>query len=152
MMPNGNLICLIVSMRVHAQCIMYSKRVLQAELSMASNQHPLPTVTVGDCSFQDCPGLPRYRYLCRRGGDEVCHISVGDVTMLTIALPCVCMITLVRFDYRPAHIIIGAACLWISSSWCLTRNLIDINCSLTCILASVRPILIASSSLVNTSG
>ena len=42
----------------------------------------------------------------------------------------VCMITLVRFDYQPAHIIIGAACLWISSSLCLallTRNIIDIN-------------------------
>ena len=40
------------------------------------------------------------------------------------------MITLVRFDYQPAHIIIGAACLWISSSLCLallTRNIIDIN-------------------------
>ena len=48
---------------------MYSKLVLEAsQLTMATNQVPILTVTVGDWSFQDCPRHQRYRYLCRRGG------------------------------------------------------------------------------------
>ena len=75
MMPNGNLICLIIPGPVERASELCILSVLGAELTMASNQHPLPTGTVGDWSFQHCPRHQRYRYLCWRGGGEVCHIS-----------------------------------------------------------------------------
>ena len=43
---------------------------------MAANQHHILTVTVGDGSFQDCPRLSRYRYLCWRGEEEGSEVTV----------------------------------------------------------------------------
>ena len=65
MKPNGNLICLIVPSRDQRGETPLSPGELcipdwcwGPELTMAANQDPILTVTVGDWSFQDCPRLP----------------------------------------------------------------------------------------------
>ena len=74
MMPNGNLICLIM-LAVSVNYVFLA--VLGAELTMASNQHPLPTVTVGDWSFQHCP---RHLTIVISAGEEEVRCVISLLT------------------------------------------------------------------------